>query len=168
MPAADFRIGILYQGSKLIYEIPKGIRENMIRVCPSIKADGYGEYSGTEKRLTFHLSFFHAVVLERIQLGSISWSIPSKFTPSDLGISRKQVGMFLGESIGDAIPFTSLGHVIGEPISGGQVTDRRDGGLLHLVLGGYFSLGILQTGFSFGGSYPAPSFDGSPRRSTAG
>jgi hypothetical protein len=160
MSSPEFPIGILYQGSKLIYEIPKGIRENMMRIYGGFNADEYdNECSVVEKQLTFHLSFFHAIVLERLQFGSIGWNIPYEFNPSDFAISRKHLKAFLGEAGQGDIPFESLTYVIGELNYGGRVTDRWDRRLLLSLLQKYFSEEITQPGFSFGLKYRAPSYE---------
>ncbi|OHT09102.1 Dynein heavy chain family protein [Tritrichomonas foetus] len=157
MSSPDFPIGILYQGTKLIYEIPKGIRENMLRIYSGFNTDEYNnETDDTEKKLTFHLSFFHAVVLERIQFGSIGWNIPYEFNPSDFAISKKHLKTFLNESTMGIIPFESLTYVIGELNYGGRVTDRWDRRLLLSLLQRFFSENIMGKNFTFGEKYPAP------------
>jgi len=160
MSSPDFPIGILYQGSKLIYEIPKGIRENMLRVYTGFNSDDYvSDYTTIERQLTFHLSFFHSVVLERIQFGSIGWNIPYEFNPSDLAISRKHLKSFLAESP-ETIPFESLSYVIGQLNYGGRVTDKWDRRLLISLLKRYFSQEINKPGFNFGEKYSSPDFNG--------
>ena len=155
-----FPIGILYQGTKLIYEIPKGIRENMMRIYSQINADEYEKDIGAvEKQLTFHLAFFHSVVLERLQFGSIGWNIPYEFNPSDFAISRRHLKLFLSESgINDIVPFEALSYVIGELNYGGRVTDAWDRRLLISLLKRYFSEDIFNPEFEFGekGSYLPP------------
>ena len=160
MSSPDFPIGILYQGSKLIYEIPKGIRENMMRIYSGFNQDEYdNEIPLVEKQLTFHLSFFHSIVLERLQFGSIGWNIPYEFNPSDFAISRKHLRMFLNESTPGEVPFEALTYVIGELNYGGRVTDRWDRRLLLSLLQKYFSEDINSSNFSFGSRYKAPPFD---------
>ena len=99
MSSPDFPIGILYQGTKLIYEIPKGMRENVMRIYNGISEEEYSSVENTfiEKRLTFYLAFFHAVVLERLQFGPIGWNIPYEFNPSDFTISKRHLKIFLNE-----------------------------------------------------------------------
>jgi hypothetical protein len=156
MSSPDFPIGILYQGTKLIYEIPKGIRENMMRMYGGLDQQEFDtETSDTEKQMIFNLSFFHAVVLERIQFGSIGWNIPYEFNPSDLAISRKHLKTFLAERR-DAIPFEALTYVIGELNYGGRVTDRWDRRLFLSLLQKFFSQTTLRKNFSFSKSYPTP------------
>jgi hypothetical protein len=156
MSCPDFPIGILYQGTKLIYEIPKGIRENMVRIYSGMEEQEFNaETSDTEKQMIFNLTFFHAVVLERIQFGSIGWNIPYEFNPSDLAISRKHLKTFLAESR-ESVPFEALTYVIGELNYGGRVTDRWDRRLLLSLLQRFFSENTLRKNFSFGKHYPSP------------
>jgi hypothetical protein len=160
MSSPEFPIGILYQGSKLIYEIPKGIRENMMRIYSGFNADEYdNESTFAEKQLTFHLSFFHAIVLERLQFGSIGWNIPYEFNPSDFAISRKHLKVFLAESVTGDVPFEALTYVIGELNYGGRVTDRWDRRLLLSLLQKYFSEEINSPAFTFGLKYRAPDYN---------
>ena len=159
MSSPDFPIGILYQGTKLIYEIPKGMRENVMRIYNGFNVDEYNgsDVSTNEKQLTFHLAFFHSVVLERLQFGSIGWNIPYEFNPSDFYISRRHLRTFLSES-GNEVPFEALSYVIGELNYGGRVTDRWDRRLLLSLLRRYFSEDINSPMFSFGARYKAPEF----------
>ena len=175
MSSPDFPIGILYQGTKLIYEIPKGMRENVMRIYNGFNPEEYNSAIGpdatVEKQLTFHLAFFHAVVLERLQFGSIGWNIPYEFNPSDFYISKKHLKVFLSEAQQQAqqdqvesqsrIPFETLTYVIGELNYGGRVTDNWDRRLLLSLLRRYFSSEILSNAFSFGDSYTAPNFESS-------
>ena len=161
MSSPDFPIGILYQGTKLIYEIPKGMRENVMRIYNGFNPEEYNSAIGpdatVEKQLTFHLAFFHAVVLERLQFGSIGWNIPYEFNPSDFYISRKHLRLFLSES--NEVPFEALSYVIGELNYGGRVTDRWDRRLLLSLLKRYFSEEINSSLFSFGERYNPPNFN---------
>ncbi|EAY14826.1 Dynein heavy chain family protein [Trichomonas vaginalis G3] len=159
MSSPDFPIGVLYQGAKLIYEIPKGIRENMIRIYSGFNADDFNENcTPSERQLTFHLAFFHAVVLERLQFGSIGWNIPYEFNPSDFAISLKHLKMFLGESQGGDVPFEALSYVIGELNYGGRVTDRWDRRTLLSLLQRFFSEEMNRPDFTFGARYPHPEY----------
>jgi hypothetical protein len=160
MSSPDFPIGILYQGTKLIYEIPKGMRENVLRIYNQFNADEYNAGEGPihEKQLTFHLAFFHAVVLERLQFGSIGWNIPYEFNPSDFYISRRHLKIFLQEATTNEVPFEALSYVIGELNYGGRVTDRWDRRLLLSLLRRFFSEDINTPGFSFGARYAPPDF----------
>ncbi|KAK8896419.1 hypothetical protein M9Y10_014318 [Tritrichomonas musculus] len=161
MSSPDFPIGILYQGTKLIYEIPKGIRENVMRLYGLLKEEDYNEMESktTERKLTFNLAFFHAVVLERLQFGSIGWNIPYEFNPSDFSISLKHMKAFMNDDIDQAnkkFPQEELLYVIGELDYGGRVTDAWDRRLLKSLLNQIF------TGKNFLNErkYPSPDLHG--------
>jgi hypothetical protein len=160
MSSPDFPIGILYQGTKLIYEIPNWVRENVLCIYNDFNVDEYNNQEGPihEKQLTFHLAFFHAVVLERLQFGSIGWNIPYEFNPSDFYISRRHLKVFLSEAASGDVPFEARSYVIGELNYGGRVTDRWDRRLLLSLLRRFFSEEINAQGFTFGARYPAPEY----------
>jgi hypothetical protein len=154
-----FPIGILYQGSKLIYEIPQGIRENILRIYNGFTPEEYDqEWTEIEKQLTFHLAYFHSVVLERLQFGSIGWNIPYEFNPSDFAISKKHLRAFLSETAD--VPFEALGYVIGELNYGGRVTDPLDRRLLLSLLRRFFSAHVTAKTGGFGLRYARPDFTG--------
>ena len=164
MSSPEFPIGILYQGTKLIYEIPRGMRENVMRIYSGFNSDEYdGNDNEIEKQLTFQLAFFHSVVLERLQFGSIGWNIPYEFNPSDFSISKKHLHTFLSDSQTTAdIPFEALSYVIGELNYGGRVTDSLDRRLLLSLLKRFFSEDVLNAQeFSFGNRYAAPNYSDS-------
>ena len=154
MSSPEFPIGILYQGTKLIYEIPKGIRENVTRLYALFNEEEYDQINPftNEKKLTFNLALFHAVVLERLQFGSIGWNIPYEFNPSDFLISRKHLRSFIKEAFANVtasssnfsrlikkLPLEELIYVIGELDYGGRVTDPWDRRLLLSILTQFFS-----------------------------
>ncbi|OHT13633.1 Dynein heavy chain family protein [Tritrichomonas foetus] len=158
MSSPDFPIGILYQGTKLIYEIPKGIRENVTRLYGLFNEEDYDSIDSLthEKRMTFNLAFFHAVVLERLQFGSIGWNIPYEFNPSDFTISRKHLRSFLNENESRKIPLEELLYVIGELDYGGRVTDAWDRRLLLSLLNQFFA----GKNFVSERKYPTPDLMG--------
>jgi hypothetical protein len=134
------------------------MRENVMRIYGQINADEYGQLDGNtpEKQLTFSLAFFHSVILERLQFGSIGWNIPYEFNPSDFVISRRHLRAFLVES---SISFEALSYVVGELNYGGRVTDRWDRRLLLSLLSKFFreKPKVPKT-------YTAPSFGGTLAR----
>jgi hypothetical protein len=162
MSSPDFPIGLLYESTKLIYEIPKGMRENVLRIYNQFNADEYNSMENilNEKQLTFHLAFFHAVVLERLQFGSIGWNIPYEFNQTDFDISRRHLKRFLQQAVsGGDVPFEAISYVIGELNYGGRVTDRWDRRLLLSLLRQFISKDINSPGFSFGARYIRPDFN---------
>ncbi|EAY07015.1 Dynein heavy chain family protein [Trichomonas vaginalis G3] len=157
MSTPQFPIGVLFRGTKLIYEIPKGVRENMMRIYSGFDQEMYNENNNLlEKQLTFHLAFFHAVVLERLQFGSLGWNVPYEFNLSDFNISRKQLASFISEAGGDVAPFESLTYVIGKLNYGGRVTDKWDSRLLQAILQQFLSQTAISSAEPFGQHFLAP------------
>ncbi|KAK8866475.1 hypothetical protein M9Y10_009438 [Tritrichomonas musculus] len=142
MSSPEFPIGILYQSTKLIYEIPKGIRENVMRIYGQIDPEEYShiEPYSPERQLTYQLAFLHGVILERLQFGSLGWNIPYEFNPSDFSIARKHLKLFLSESTNSEIPMDALSYVIGELDYGGRVTDSWDRRTLISLLKKFFTI----------------------------
>ena len=156
MSSPDFPIGILYQSTKLIYEIPKGIRENVMRIYNQLDDEEYNEIPShtPERPLLFQLAYLHGIILERLQFGPLGWNIPYEFNPSDFNIALKHLRLFLSESEPDDIPFEAINYVIGELDYGGRVTDNWDRRTLLSLLVKYFNNheNSLKT------RYPPPSF----------
>ncbi|OHS98393.1 Dynein heavy chain family protein [Tritrichomonas foetus] len=156
MSSPEFPIGILYQGTKLIYEIPKGIRENVMRIYGQMDPDEYKLIDATspERSMTFQLAFIHGIILERLQFGALGWNIPYEFNPSDYSIALKHLKMFLSESVPGSVPITALSYVIGELDYGGRVTDSWDRRTLIALFRKYFT----EDGKGPKSRYPAPNF----------
>lgn len=49
------------------------------------------------RTLSFALSFFHALVQERQQFGSLGWNVPYGFNDSDFRVSLRQLHLLLNE-----------------------------------------------------------------------
>jgi len=97
MPSNDFPVSILQNGIKITNEPPKGIKANLVR---SYNSYDVGEFDSVEKqyewrRLCYSLSFFHAIIQERLKFGALGWNIPYAFSMSDLAISFAQLRIYL-------------------------------------------------------------------------
>ncbi|KAG7394155.1 hypothetical protein PHYBOEH_005588 [Phytophthora boehmeriae] len=91
-PVAYFPISILQNSVKVMTEPPKGIKANLQRSMMLIKQIGTVENGSARTvsmntsmklRLAFGLSFFHAVVRERVKFGPLGWNLTYDFSDAD-------------------------------------------------------------------------------------
>ncbi|TYZ68618.1 hypothetical protein PybrP1_002809 [[Pythium] brassicae (nom. inval.)] len=102
-PADYFPIAILQNSVKVICEPPKGIKANLrrsmgllVHADEPIDAPASGEGKSEDPRgeeaawfrkvqlqLAFGLSFFHAVIQERVKFGSLGWNLKYDFSDAD-------------------------------------------------------------------------------------
>eukprot|EP01062_Namystynia_karyoxenos_P076714 TRINITY_DN7573_c0_g3_i1.p1 TRINITY_DN7573_c0_g3~~TRINITY_DN7573_c0_g3_i1.p1 ORF type:complete len:4614 (+),score=1785.85 TRINITY_DN7573_c0_g3_i1:132-13973(+) len=163
MPSPDFPVAVLMNGTKMIVEPPKGLRQNMLGSYCSAPLSDQEFFDGHSKptpwkRLCFALCFYHAVIQERRAFGPLGWNIPYEFNATDLVISLKQLHAFIGEY--DQIPFAALTYLAGECNYGGRVTDDRDRRCLMAMLRGYYTEQVLTGDFELdreSRQYPIPA-----------
>ncbi|TPX33936.1 hypothetical protein SeMB42_g07413 [Synchytrium endobioticum] len=162
-PSDRFPVTILQNGVKIVNEPPQGLKANLLRSYTSdpICEDGFfkGIRHGAEnvwEKLLFGICFFHAVIQERRNFGSLGWNVSYEFNENDLRMSVRQLQKFLNEY--EEIPWKALIYLAGECNYGGRVTDTHDRRTLMSILSTFYTPDILNDGYSFSPSslYSAP------------
>ena len=140
-PSKKFPLGILQKSIKIVTEPPEGIKSNMEAVITKVEEKSFdkSKHYGF-KRLTYVLTFIHAVLLDRIKYGKIGWNVKYDFNFSDFKISFELLQLYLNKSLTnneDTIPWGSLKYLIGNAMYGGRVTDDYDRRVLLTYLDEY-------------------------------
>ncbi|KNC52665.1 dynein heavy chain domain-containing protein [Thecamonas trahens ATCC 50062] len=159
-PSPRFPVSILQIGVKITNEPPRGVRANMRRSYVSFSEDEHfasdARRDPVAHKLTWMLTFFHALVQERRKFGPLGWNKAYEFSESDLLASKEQLYLLLEAN--QDVPFYALNYLTGEIMYGGRITDDWDRRLCATLLGGLFSKKVLSSGWRYTstGEYRAP------------
>jgi len=151
-----FPTSILQNGMKMTTEPPKGLKNNLLKAIDMDVIYDPAVFEGAVKkrefkRLCFGLIFFHSVIIERRNFGSLGWNNKYDFTENDLRISTLQLKEFVDR--GDKIPFEALWYLTAECNYGGKVTDDRDRRCLLIQLHSLYNQDVVDDdNFKMGGS----------------
>ncbi len=98
-------------------------------------------------KLTFCISLFHAVVLERRKFGPIGFNSYYQFNESDLDTSLSSLKTVL-ETF-SYIPWDALRHLIGQINYGGRITDEWDRRCLQSILQKFCNESTMRDNYRF-------------------
>jgi dynein heavy chain len=126
-PAAGIPVALLQRSLKLTQEPPPGLKALFLRSWRSFDDNTWDASSKqTEMKVTlFALSFFHAIMVERIKFGPQGWNRMYPFNVGDLTCCKSILFNYL-ESAGTAIPWDDMRYIWGEIMYGGHITDHFD------------------------------------------
>ena len=148
MPTNKFPVLVLQSGIKVVKEPPKGLKANLrdsflLAVTPELW-ESCPQNANNWKRLLFSLSYFHAIIQERLRFGASGWNIPYEWNQSDFSASIKSLFTYLSDYEG--VPWTALSYMTGVINYGGRVTDFLDQRCLQTILGKFFTEDVTRDG----------------------
>jgi len=149
MPCPAFPVSVLQSAVKMTNEPPKGLKANLRNAYFKLNNELLNQTRFPEiyKKLLFGLSFFHAVVQERVRYGPLGWNIPYEFNDTDLDISRGQLTIFLNEY--DETPWNVLNFLTSYINYGGRVTDYIDLRTIDIIMKSFYNPNLLVPGHKF-------------------
>merc|ERR1711988_828971 len=110
------------------------------------------------KSMTFCLSFFHSIMVERIKFGPQGWNRKYPFNQGDLTVCKDVTFNYL-ETAGSTIPWEDLIYIYGDIMYGGHITDDFDRLLCKTYLNMYMKNELFE-GLPF-----YPGFNNAPNMS---
>lgn len=139
----------------IVFEPPSGIKAAMIRsYTQSITKERTERDPVERKRLHFLVSWFNAVVQERLRYTPIGWSKVYEFNESDQRCTLDCIDEWL-DSMGknrsnvdpDKIPWDALRTLISQSIFGGKIDNEFDNKILNSLVNKFFHAGSYNQGF---------------------
>jgi dynein heavy chain len=125
-PSADIPIGILSRCIKLTSEPPAGLRANLKRAFCSFDEDDFDELDNKQKAITFAMSFYHAILMERKKFGSKGFNMLYPFSLGDLRDSSIVLANYMENASSSKIPWEDLRYLFGEITYGGHIVNDLD------------------------------------------
>merc|ERR1712054_26944 len=109
---------------------------------------------GEMKMTVFCLSFFHAIMVERIKFGPQGWNRKYPFNLGDLVVCKDVLNNYL-EASGTNVPWEDLKYIFGEIMYGGHITDDFDRLLCRTYLDMYMRNELFEA-LEFYPGFPCP------------
>uniref|UniRef100_A0A3P9PW38 Uncharacterized protein n=1 Tax=Poecilia reticulata TaxID=8081 RepID=A0A3P9PW38_POERE len=152
IPFKKIPVSLFRNGSKIVAEPPRGIRENLERAYLRFTDEFLSSSTKVHvfKPLLLSLCLFHGVAVERKRFGPLGFNTPYEFTDEDLDVCVDQLQMFL-EQYQD-IPYkVLLKHTAGAVNYGGHVTDIWDERCLLTLLDDFYCPDVLSDDYVYCG-----------------
>ncbi len=134
-------MNLLRAGRIFVFEPPPGIRANLLRTFSTIPAARMMKAPNERSRLYFLVSWFHAIVQERLRYAPLGWSKRYEFNESDLKVAFDTLDTWIDAvSLGrtnlppEKVPFDAICTLFGQCIYGGKIDNDFDQRLLTSFL----------------------------------
>jgi dynein heavy chain 1 len=148
-------VNILRQSRIIMNEPPPGVRANLLDTLRGISHARLQTGPAEKARLYFLLSWFHAVVQERLRYLPIGWSKGYEFNDSDFDTAVSTIDSWLGAlAKGKAnvdpaqIPWNALRTLIKQAVYGGRVDSDYDQRVVDAFVDRIFSAKAYDPDFA--------------------
>lgn len=147
-------VNILRQSRLIMNEPPPGVKANLLDSLKGISSVRLTQGPAEKLRLYFLLSWFHAVVQERLRYVPLGWSKAYDFNDSDLASAFTTIDKWLSTiSKGRAnidpvtIPWDALRSLVKQSVYGGRVDSDFDQRILDSFVDGLFTPSAYNVDF---------------------
>jgi dynein heavy chain 1 len=147
-------VNLLRQSRILMNEPPPGIKANLLDSLRSIPAARVAQGPTEKARLYFILTWFHAIVQERLRFVPLGWSKTYDFNDSDLAAAFGTIDVWLHSiSRGRAnvnpasIPWDAIRTLVKQSVYGGRIDSDFDQLILDSFVDQLFSPNSYNLGF---------------------
>lgn len=151
-------VNLLRAGRIFVFEPPPGIRANLLRTFSTIPAARMMRAPNERSRLYFLVSWFHAIVQERLRYSPLGWSKRYEFNESDLKVAFDTLDTWIDQvSMGrqnlppEKVPFDAICTLFGQCIYGGKIDNDFDQRLLTSFLAKLFTPKSFEADFQLVG-----------------
>ena len=155
-------VNILRQSRIIMNEPPPGVKANLLDSLQSISPTRLTQGPAEKVRLYFLLTWFHAVVQERLRYVPLGWSKTYDFNDSDLAAAFNTIDTWLSDVAQGraninpaAIPWDAVRTLVKQSVYGGRIDSDFDQKVLDSFVDGLFTPQAYNVDFDL-----VPSADG--------
>ncbi|KAJ7438771.1 putative dynein heavy chain [Mycena galericulata] len=167
--SSSIPVNILRQSRLIMNEPPPGIKANLLDSLRTIPSSRLSQGPAEKIRLYFLLSWFHAVVQERLRYAPLSWSKTYDFNDSDMASAFSTIDAWLTSvSKGRAnidpatIPWDALRTLVKQSVYGGRIDSDFDQRILDAFVDNLFTPAAYNVDFSLVPSVTGAQLFGAP------
>lgn len=147
-------ISVIQQSRVVVFEPATGLKANILRSLSSLAPQRIAKAPVERSKLYFLVSWFHALVQERLRYRPLGWAHSYEFSDADLRMACDtldaavdSVAMGRGNVAPDKLPWKALRTLFSQCIYGGKIDNRFDQTLLDCFLQKLFTPKSFDTDF---------------------
>jgi dynein heavy chain 1 len=141
---------LLRQSVKVNFELPDGIRANVLRSLTSLFVEEKFNTPPVERgRIYFQTTWLHAVIMERIRYTPIGWSKAYEFSEADLRCSVEIIDQLLEKPGAPADHLIALRSIVCNNIYGGKIDNEFDLKILKSLVDQFISAEFFKPNHYF-------------------